>query len=566
MKIIILILCVTIFIFAKKPNPNPKPQPMPGSNYIAFGIDITQYYYPFGFTDSSKYLVNPIFNLSYTSPNPGACATEFLLPPGCTATCDTSTTYVGETFKTSSTKEIEEVFSESLTVKGGYAKFTGSMSEKMSRLVKTVTTDKNTFISARGKNIIYTIYCTALPPSDAFLESLLNFPTNCTDENMDICIANGPAMWGNMYATQIGVGGVFMSESTMSTSTYSYLEKTTMNVKAEANLALKVAVSAQGSVSYDKKILETFENNTSGLEFNSYGGNSSFVWNHWVRSVPEFPTLVQVLRANLISDYIRTLEFPNSTLVADAWEAAINAYLNQPVQCPNDCSGNGNCVVGEFLNIGQCDCYSGYSGYDCSTKNIVYPMYQGTWCGINYESGDISFSIPCGAGPYCPPGWIERTYLVDVTCINPCDHHNGDCTPPITVTSCFSEQETTTAPENVICGWQASPSTVGGYTTTCNVSYPLATACPPDSVQIGMASTMATCGLDAITNITQVLSGTFCGLSGPLGQSLVTCNGYEVQLACPPGYKKFIANFAYIRWSGWPLGDCSEEFFTCVRI
>jgi hypothetical protein len=260
--------------------------------------------------------------------------------------------------------------------------------------------------------------------SDEFIYVITNMPCcNVSDPNVrDYVFKYIFDYFGYTYVTELVLGGRTQDLLTMKSSDVNQLESEGVSTKNEAKVSFYVTFDTAVSSTMDKSQQQEFMNKVQNDDSMKLGGDpSTSSLNDWSKTVPNDPVVTK-FRVDFLLDLITSARFPNDTRIA-AKASLINSllanYINLPVFCWNNCSGNGTCVPTLYFNIGTCKCNQGYTGLDCSEVLVGAP--NGTICGWSFTPGpggvvscaglDPGLSCPSGYGQTTiSQGWHQRFY------------------------------------------------------------------------------------------------------------------------------------------------------------
>lgn len=153
-----------------------------------------------------------------------------------------------------------------------------------------------------------------------------------------------------------------------------------VNIENEAKVTFHISIGSTQSYNYSQTTHNLFIYKVEEKHTTTLGGDTSLTTiDQWSATVPSNPVIIKFSIRHIFG-LLNQLRFPNDSLILNKSALitrALNNYLTNQVYCYNNCTGHGICVSSSYFQFGICNCYQGYSGFDCSVQQVV-PTPQNT--------------------------------------------------------------------------------------------------------------------------------------------------------------------------------------------
>jgi hypothetical protein len=481
----------------------------------------------------------PVFKLNFTKRPDGSCTTK-LIPQYVYLDCLPSTDTKAGTEIISTFSQLQESLMRglytSLDVKYKYASFSYSYSKETRSMIDKIYRENTTILytSARISTVRLTGFEPGLELSDEFITVIKNMPCctyNTYSERYIYDYIFG--YFGFCYVTDLLLGGVAQQNIYINQEDRSLLQKNGYTISNEARLgvdALRVFSSSfniKTTEEYNKTTYETFTKYVKTARATTLGGDTSLQGiEEWSKTIPSNPIVIK-FGLKYLFDLLNVQRFPNDPNIAaksNLIAQVLDKYIQNPVYCYSNCSGKGICKPSGYFQFGICECFSGWTGTDCSVAVIVPPkqdILQGTICGLRTGAG-----VDCeGVNPLngCPAGYSRDEWLIGKTGTGRMQFCSKTMTDKL-------QGKTGT-----ICG-----IATGTAAYPCGNKNPFSEGCPTGYQQYQWfvnwgSGIMAWCYKTDPT--LDDLPGTMCGMQTNGGRTGPTCQGYYPgRGSCPSGY------------------------------
>jgi hypothetical protein len=337
----------------------------------------------------------PIFKLTFTSPEQGSC-TDQLIPDHVDLDCLPSSVSSAVSQEINTLDDLKQSTSNGIDINTGLSLFGASFSydysEQTTRMVESIVKQSMTmfFTTATVTYAKLSLFEPTAQLSDEFIYVITNMPCcNVSDQNIkDYVFKYIFDYFGYTYVTELVLGGRTQDLITMKSSDVTQLESESISTKNEAKVSFYVTFDTAISSTMDKSNQQEFMNKVQNDQSMKLGGDPSTTsLSDWSKTVPDNPVVTK-FTVDFLNELITLARFPNDTQIA-AKASILNSllinYINLPLFCWNNCSGNGTCVPTLYFNIGTCNCNQGYTGTDCS--ELLTPAPNGTICGWALNGG-----------------------------------------------------------------------------------------------------------------------------------------------------------------------------------
>lgn len=471
----------------------------------------------------------PVFKLNMTKKPEGACTSKFI-PQYVDIDCLPSTQTTANTESISTLNQLKESTKKGIEISASVGVFDNSFSysyshETRSMIDTIVQMNSTVYFTRAGVTWVRLLaFEPLLELSDQFRYVIENMPCCNKSNELDQYIKEFVIdYFGLMYVKDILLGGIAQQKIIVSEENRRTLQENGFTTTNQAEL--KVAAAAIFSAStklamteqYDQTKLNTFTKFTQQSSVVTLGGTPSIQSiEEWSKTVSSNPTIIKFGVSPLL-DLVSTKRFPKDTKILskrNLIQSGQEKYIASSLFCFDNCSQHGTCEPTPYFGLGQCRCYLGWEGTNCSidvrplaglltsvssgdtcstefalgfydlgTGGLALSNYSvfrafkacsltsksipagpsGTLCGLAYQNLNISCDKFNISSDNCPPGYSKYSWT---------PVENG----PATLWTCRKVNATMTDRPGTLCGFYST--IYPGKEVTCGGYYPSQEKCP----------------------------------------------------------------------------------------